>query len=160
MATIGRFVGMNKHTSTEIPDLVGATRDAVALWALFKDTFDDIDAELIVDEQATFSNIRTALLDTLRNATEDDDIILAFSGHGTKNHRIVARDTDLAQLDDSTISMSDLAECFRKTRAKSVICVLDCCFSGATPARVLEQTPPSQRFPSIQHPFKERDVFS
>jgi len=147
MATIGRFVGVNKHLSLEIPDLVGATRDATALWALSKDNFKDVDAELIVDENATVENIRKALLDSLTNTTEEDNLILAFSGHGTRNHRIVAHDTDLSQLNASTISMSDLAESFRLTKAKSVIFILDCCFSGAAPARVLDQTPASREIP-------------
>lgn len=147
MTTIARFVGINKHLSPEVPDLGGATRDAVALWALFKDTFKNIDAELIVDHDATVENIRTSLLDTLTNATDEDNLILAFSGHGTRNHRIVAHDTDLNQLNASTISMADLADRFRRTKARSVIFILDCCFSGAAPARVLDQTPASREIP-------------
>ncbi|WP_024521132.1 hypothetical protein [Bradyrhizobium sp. Tv2a-2] len=31
-----------------------------------------------------------------------------------------------------------MAEAFRTTKAKVVLCILDCCFSGNAPARVLE----------------------
>jgi helicase len=34
--------------------------------------------------------------------------------------------------------MADLADAFRTTKARVVLCILDCCFSGQTPARVLE----------------------
>jgi helicase len=30
-----RFIGIDRHIDPKIPDLVGAARDAMALWALF-----------------------------------------------------------------------------------------------------------------------------
>ena len=149
MPIIARFVGVNKHLAPEVTDLVGASKDAIALWALFRDTVPDIDAKLIIDEDATVINVRCALLDTLINASENDDLVLAFSGHGTHNHRIVTHDTSISDLESSTISMSEIAECFRKTRAKSVIFILDCCFSGGAPARVLDPTPYSRDLPFV-----------
>jgi helicase len=44
-------------------------------------------------------------------------------------------------LADTTIPMSELASRFKQTRAKAVLCILDCCFSGGAPARVLEDSP-------------------
>lgn len=37
--------------------------------------------------------------------------------------------------------MSDLANRFKRSQAKAVLCILDCCFSGGAPARVLEDSP-------------------
>jgi replicative superfamily II helicase len=37
--------------------------------------------------------------------------------------------------------MQELAEAFRRCRARAVLCILDCCFSGGAPARVLEDSP-------------------
>ena len=34
--------------------------------------------------------------------------------------------------------MAALADAFKKTKARAVLCILDCCFSGQAPARVLE----------------------
>jgi replicative superfamily II helicase len=147
MTLYARFVGINKYQSNQIPDLNGAVRDATALWALFKDTFPTIDAELIIDENATVNSVKTALLETLMRATEEDEVILSFAGHGTRDHRIVTHDTQISQIDATSISMATLADCFRLTRAKSVICILDCCFSGAAPARVLDPIPGSRTIP-------------
>jgi helicase len=147
MTINARFIGINKHLDPRIPDLSGAVRDAVALWALWRDTVSGIDAELITDEQATVETIRAALFNTLLNASEEDRVVLAFSGHGTRNHRLVAHDTAFEQLEASTIPMAELARCFKQSRAKSIFCILDCCFSGAAPARVLEDSPASRELP-------------
>ena len=34
--------------------------------------------------------------------------------------------------------MAALADGFKATKARAVLCILDCCFSGKAPARVLE----------------------
>ena len=36
--------------------------------------------------------------------------------------------------------MAKLADAFKATKARAVLCILDCCFSGQAPARVLETT--------------------
>ncbi|MBV8855352.1 MAG: DEAD/DEAH box helicase [Acidobacteria bacterium] len=138
------FIGIDKHLDAGIRDLTGARRDAKALWALFYDTIPDIEARLLTDEAATAVAIRAALDDTLGAAGPDDIVILSFSGHGTHDHRIVTHDTALDTLADSTIPMEELAIRFKESRAKAVLFVLDCCFSGGAPARVLENSPISR----------------
>ena len=142
-----RFIGVDRHIDPQVPDLVGATRDATALWALFSDTLGDEDSELIVDRQATAARIRSAIAETLELAGPDDLAILVFAGHGTHDHRLVAHDTTLAAYETSTIRMSDLARYFKESSARAVICVLDCCFSGGAPARVLDESPASRELP-------------
>lgn len=66
---------------------------------------------------------------------------MSFSGHGTHDHRLVAHDTVVVDLGSSTIPMQELAARFKASRARAVVCVLDCCFSGGAPARVLEHSP-------------------
>ena len=41
---------------------------------------------------------------------------------------------------NTSLSMTELAERFRSSKARAVLCILDCCFSGAAPARVLDAT--------------------
>lgn len=153
MALLASFIGINKFIDPDIRDLAGARRDATALWALFKDTLPDIDAELIVDEQATHLGVRAALDRTLGAADTDDIVIFSFAGHGTHDHRLVLNDTSAADLENTTITMDELAQHFRDARAKIILCILDCCFSGAAPARVLESSPipraPTNPFYSI-----------
>ena len=74
MALRAVFVGINKHRDPGIPELTGATKDATAVWALFKDSVEGIADERLLDDQATAASIRTALDASLGLATEDDTI--------------------------------------------------------------------------------------
>ena len=125
-----------------MPELTGAVRDAQALHALFQDTFSDIDAQLLIDSEATLEAIRANLDRTLSTSTDDDVVgIISFAGHGTEAHQIVAYDTDRDEIGSSTLPMEELAAKFKSSRARAILCIIDCCFSGAAPARVLEGTP-------------------
>jgi ATP-dependent DNA helicase len=141
MALLSTFVGVGKHRDPNIRDLVGATRDARALHALFVDTLPDSNPKILLDYEATVANIHKALQDTMGAATESDTVVFFFSGHGSHDHRLAASDTNLAALGDSSIGMEELARLFKSTRAKALLCVLDCCFSGGAPAKVLEDSP-------------------
>ena len=98
----------------------------------------NMSAELLVDDEATLERIDRALQRTMDNAGEDDVVVLTFSGHGTHDHRLVTYNSVIDRLADTTLSMDDLAQRFKASKAKAIICVLDCCFSGGAPARVLE----------------------
>lgn len=141
MAFLGAFIGVDQHADPGIRDLVGAGRDARALWALFSDTIQGIRAELLVDQHASVAAIRQAIANTLGAAGPDDTVIFAFAGHGTKDHRLVAHDTLRSALADSSLPMHELAAAFKTSRARAILCILDCCFSGGAPARVLEDSP-------------------
>jgi replicative superfamily II helicase len=141
VAVLATFIGINKYADAQIRDLGGARRDATALWALFSDTLAEAQARLLVDEEATVEGIRRAFDATLGAAGPDDTVILSFSGHGTHDHRLVVADTVADALLATTIPMQELADRFKGTRAKIVLCILDCCFSGGAPARVLEHSP-------------------
>ena len=132
------FIGINRHTDPDISELSCARRDAVALWALWQDTLPDTAPVLLVDEEATKAGIGELLAQTLDAATEQDTVVLTFSGHGTHTHHLVTHDTNLENLADTTISMATLAERFRNSKARHILLVLDCCFSGGAPAKVIE----------------------
>jgi helicase len=97
----------------------------MALHALFADNLPQREAKILVDEKATVSAIREALAAELRNASADEVVVISFSGHGAHDHRFTAHDTDVSELAQTTIPMSELAELFRSRRAKAVLCVLE-----------------------------------
>lgn len=132
------FVGINRHLDPTIPELSGARRDATALWALFTDSIESLAARLLVDERATTAEVREAILGALAGAEPDDVIVLSFAGHGSPDGNLVLFDTDPANLAGTGLSMAALADAFKAARARAVLCILDCCFSGHAPARVLE----------------------
>lgn len=152
MALLASFIGVDRHADANIPDLTGARRDATALWALFSDTLPDIAARLVVDADASVAGVREALDQTLGAAAPGDTVIVSFSGHGTHDHRLVTYDTRTDDLAATTLSMSELVKRLKESRADAVVCVLDCCFSGGAPARVLEDSPIPR---GVINPFAE-----
>jgi helicase len=132
------FIGVDRHQDPLIRDLNGAARDASALWAVLSDSIDGLAASLITDEAANLRAVIAALDDTLGAAGEDDVVLLSFAGHGTPDHRLVLADTRVDDLLGTTLDMAQLAECFRTSHARAVLLLLDCCFSGGAPARVLD----------------------
>ncbi len=141
MALRGVFVGINKHSDRGVPELTGATNDATALWALFKDSVEGIVDRRLLDDEATAASIRGALDASLGIATQDDTVVIFFAGHGTPGHQLVPFDTDLAAVGQTTIPMQELADRLKSTAARATLVILDCCFSGGAPARVLEGLP-------------------
>lgn len=134
------FVGINKHLDPAIPELSGARRDATALWALFTDTIEGLTARLLVDDTATHAEVSQAILGTLADASSDDVVVVSFAGHGSPDGNLVLFDTNAANLTGTALSMTNLADAFSVTKARAVLCILDCCFSGQAPARVIETT--------------------
>ena len=141
MAFHGVFISVGKFIDPDIPELVGAARNAKALHALFVDTLGDASPLLRVDEDATCGNIRAALSRLEGQAAAGDTVVLYFSGHGSHDHRLATHDTELTHLASTMVSMDEIARFFKNVRASSVLCILDCCFSGGAPAKVLEDSP-------------------
>lgn len=141
MAVLACFIGIDRFLDPKVRDLTGARRDALGLWALFTDSLAGARTELLVDADATAARIRQAFDDTLGTAGPDDTVVLSFAGHGSRDHRLVVHDTWAADLPGTSIPMAELADRFRGTKARAVLLVLDCCFSGGAPARVFEDSP-------------------
>ncbi|GBE93656.1 DEAD/DEAH box helicase [Nostoc cycadae] len=132
----GLFIGIDRHDSSKISWLSCAKRDATALHALFCDTLGG-EAELLIDQQATYQAILECLA-ALATCNEEDLVVIAFSGHGTNSHQLVAYDTDTYNLDNTSISLEFLAEQIAQIPARRLICFLDCCFSGGVEAKVFQ----------------------
>ena len=141
MALYALFVGVNKHADHRINELAGATKDATALWALFKDSIVGILDRRLLDEEATVTSFRQALDDSLGAATAEDTVFVFFAGHGTPTHELVPYDANIDAVGESTIPMAELSQRLKATAARASVVMLDCCFSGAAPARVLEGLP-------------------
>lgn len=135
------FVGVGKHEDGTITELSGPPNDARALWGLFTDTVPSAVAELLVDENATADRVRHAIQKTITEASPEDVVVFSFSGHGSRSHSIVLYDTRREVFGLTSISMSEIADAFKASKARAIVCILDCCFSGKAPAKVLEDSP-------------------
>lgn len=132
----GVFIGIDRYESPEINELRYAERDARALHSLFADTFGD-GTQLLIGEQATRSAIESQFA-ALAHADPEDFVVIAFSGHGSETHELVTYDADILDLQQTCIPLDQLTEWFKAIPARQLVCVLDCCFSGAMGAKVLQ----------------------
>ena len=132
----GLFIGIDRYRAPEINELSCAKRDAVALEALFSDTLGGRTV-LLSDQDATRARIEAEFL-SLRDTSPDDTVVVAFSGHGSETHELVAYDTMLGDLAHSAIPLDLLQEWFSAIPAKRLVLFLDCCFSGGIGAKVLK----------------------
>lgn len=131
----GLFIGVNEFRDPQIPWLSGAVRDAEALHGLFADTFDGAGG-LLVDDQATATGIRGALAGLATNAGPDDVVVVTYAGHGSEDHYLIPFDAAPGDLAGTAISLDELADLLAAVPGRTLLCVLDCCFSGALGARV------------------------
>lgn len=134
MALHGIFIGIDRYASPHFQWLTCARRDAVALHALFRDTFGG-GATLLDDKNATRAAIETRFTE-LRSCSPDDVVVITFSGHGTTTHELLTHDAHPKNLANTGIPLSLLAEWVSHIPARQILCVLDCCFSGGMGAKV------------------------
>ena len=111
----GDFVGIDRYLDPVIPELNGARRDAMALWALFTDTIEGLAARRLVDEEATHSEVSDAILGTLESAPEGDVIVITFAGHGSPDGRLLLSDTDATDLSGLIRPLLSSTFCRRRT---------------------------------------------
>ena len=146
MAFLGLFVGIDHYASPGINWLNCANRDATALHALFSDNIGP-GAMLLTDANATRAAIEREF-QRFFACSEDDVVVLAFSGHGSDTHELVTYDADEADLAGTCIPLSLLAEWFSRILARRLLCILDCCFSGEMGAKVFHAASASRSLAS------------
>jgi helicase len=119
MAFKGLFIGVDRYASSEISWLDCATRDAVALDALFSDNLGD-NTKLLVDENATRAGIKGAF-EELQNCDEDDTVVISFSGHGSETHELITHDADPKDLKNTAIPLEELKTWFAEIPSKRLV---------------------------------------
>lgn len=134
-------IGISKHQHPFVNDLKYAAKDASEFFGLFTKNIGEVGYKrLLIDSEATLSQIRTALGSELQERAKPDDVFFFFySGHGT-----TAGDTDSRSLahfvlpfdatrdiTNSCISVSFLRETFDRLPCKAKLIFIDSCFSGS-----------------------------
>ncbi len=102
------FIGVNNHSDPRVNELSAATKDATALWALFKDSVQGMSDKRLLDDEATAAGVRQALDESLGDAGKDDTVIVFFAGHGTPRHQLVPYDANLDQIDQQQLICKSL----------------------------------------------------
>jgi replicative superfamily II helicase len=136
MAFKGLFIGIDRYASPGVNWLTCSSRDATALHALFTDTLGGT-TKLLLDEEATVAAIREQF-EVLATSDPDDVVVIAFSGHGTETHELATCETDIYDLATTAIPLTTLGDWCARIKARRLLIVLDCCFSGAMGAKALQ----------------------
>ncbi|GAB2887670.1 DEAD/DEAH box helicase [Streptomyces mayteni] len=131
----GLFVGIDYYES-EFDGLRFAQRDAVVLRALFDDNLEG-KSTLLLDGDATKGKFVTEMRHLAEVSTDEDFVVIAFSGHGITGGALALHDTLPGRLSETSLSLVDLAELTRGIRARALLLVLDCCFSGHAADKVI-----------------------
>ncbi len=145
------IIGINDYQNPAIEDLRYSVADARYLRESLTRfaRFQEQNVHLLLDDQATFNNIKKEIYWLGQVAKPEDVVFFYFSGHGTRvtdsdrneedglDEAFCPYGTDLE--DESTVIVDDeIGHWFRRIEAKEVVVVLDCCHSGGAAGRSLE----------------------
>lgn len=147
MSIKGLFIGIDRYKSPDISWLNCSKKDATAMHTLFDDTF-DCNSTLLTDSAATRSNIEKGL-QKLTGCNEEDIVIIYFSGHGSETHELATYDACLNNLKSTALPLEEFGSYLEQIKAKQLICVLDCCFSGGIGVKGISTDIKSKKLKSI-----------
>jgi hypothetical protein len=120
-------VGISDYYGTE-SDLRYADADAryfyTHLMNAFPNEIRNGSCKLLLNHQATASNIKNQLLSIFSKANENDYVIFYFSGHGNIGVIVPA---DIPNY----VYYSEVKAAFRNAKAKYKLCIIDACYAGS-----------------------------
>ncbi len=146
-------VGINDYP--QLPKLKYAVNDAQGFRRFLVEE-NRVPAEnitLLLNDQASLKNLRSALGTRLKNAAGlDDMVIIYFAGHGATERDASSADgdglekyllpweTDPADLYSTAMPMREIAHIFGRIRSDRLIFIADSCYSGASGGRTISVT--------------------
>ncbi len=135
MAKRALIIGINKYNSPGINDLSGAVKDARAMeqvLATNEDASPNYDCRTFTSPGAwpvTRGFLRGKWDELFTNF--DEEILFYFAGHGTPTKIGGFLVTQDAAPDDPGLPMQELVDRANNSKAREVLIILDCCFSGS-----------------------------
>ncbi|MFF2736283.1 caspase family protein [Streptomyces cyaneofuscatus] len=133
----GRFALLIATGSYDLPvlgRLLSPAPDAEGLAAVLQDPHvGGFAVRKVVD--GPLNAVNRAIEQFFLDRSRDDLLLLHLSCHGIKNNNgelyFAVRDTDPRLLDSTAVSGTFLHNQMRRCRARSIVLLLDCCYSGA-----------------------------
>lgn len=135
-------VGVGAYRDPRIPALRYADADARAFHDFLVSEgaglggFARDHVRLLLNEEATVRNVRSALLTWLRGATDDDIVVIYFAGHGAPDpgrlddHYLLTWDTDLDDLPATALLMDAVSDAIRRVYHRHLVLIADACHSA------------------------------
>ena len=152
-------IGIGNYQDDRIPKLKYATVDAEEIYNVLTDqqygNFPENQVKLLIDEQATYNNIKSAIGTWLkRNTLKDDTVVIFFAGHGAPEDEKTYWVTYNANIDDlygTALSNDEIADMLDRVEAKKMIAFLDSCYSAAT----INRTDKKRSIIIVKDPFQK-----
>lgn len=92
---------------------------------------------MLLNDQATLSAIKDALVDLASAAQPDDTVVIFFSGHGARLRQgtaetsaLLSFDSKLGDLERTTLSEADFSAALSQIRAGRLLVLIDACHAG------------------------------
>jgi len=131
--------GVSAQSSPALASITQCRNDAVEMEKFLAHTGADFDVRAKVDP--TINQMKELLFEATQACSANDQFLLYFSGHGRrgKNRKLYlcAKNTDPDKLVISGLSFDQILEMIRESALRSVLIILDCCYSGAAASSVL-----------------------
>ena len=143
-------VGINNYP--RVRKLKYAVNDARAFYDLLVHTnkIPRENVKILLDQEATLKNLRSALGTELKKAAGPDDmVIIFFAGHGSTERDVMSPDgdglekyllpydSDPNDLYATALPMREIAHIFNRIRSERLIFLADACYSGASGGRTV-----------------------
>ncbi|MFI9175741.1 caspase, EACC1-associated type [Streptomyces lincolnensis] len=128
------LIATGDYEDPALKELRSPARDAAGLAEVLRDPHvGAFDVTQVIDRPQY--EVNRALEHFFLDRSRDDLLLLHFSCHGIKDDGgrlyFAARDTDRRLLASTAISAAFVHDQMRRCRAKSIVVLLDCCYSGA-----------------------------
>jgi uncharacterized caspase-like protein len=135
-------IGISQYADTQIPSLRYANADARAMydWLVSPSggQYAPARVKLLLDREATGTSIRDALFEWLRQAIEEDVVVIFFAGHGSPdspdtpdNLYLLPHDARYQSIASTGFPMWDIETAMKRfIKAKRVVVIADACHSG------------------------------
>ncbi len=136
------IIGVSRYSDTRVQSLRYANADAKYFYNwLISSTggkYSPNNIKLLLDKEATSKNIKDALFNWLRQAIEEDIVIIYFAGHGSpdspdtpENLYLLPYDTQYDNIAATGFPMWDVETAIKRfIKAKRIIVIADACHSG------------------------------
>lgn len=143
------IVGVSDYRDTRIPALRYSARDAQTFcdWLVSPQggKYAPANVKLLINENATLYNIKEALFTWLKQAIEEDMVLIYFSGHGSpespdslENLFLLPYDSDYDAIGVTGFPMWDIETALKRfISAKKVVVIADACHAGGIGAEFL-----------------------
>lgn len=128
-------IGINEYKDPKLVKLANCVNDISAITAALNDRYRFEETRVLsTPDETTRENIYRILTETLLLATENENILILYAGHGQfhpKLDQVFWQPSDAKQHDPSSwLNLSEVSNFIKKSKAHHICIVADSCYSG------------------------------